>query len=88
MAQQGKADEALTAAFTGDFFDRRAARRSGRDFLAPVVAGFALRFGPAEFFAVQLLTFCSFVGMGREAPFKVLAAMMLRVCACGCGWIQ
>ena len=32
---------------------------------------------PAEFFAVQLLTFCSFVGMGRESPFKVLAAMML-----------
>ncbi|HWT31210.1 MAG TPA: tripartite tricarboxylate transporter permease, partial [Propylenella sp.] len=31
----------------------------------------------AEFFAVQLLTFCSFVGMGRESPFKVLAAMML-----------
>jgi len=26
---------------------------------------------------VQLLTFCSFVGMGRESPFKVLAAMML-----------
>jgi putative tricarboxylic transport membrane protein len=42
-----------------------------------VVAEFALAFGPAEFFAVQLLTFCSFVGMGRESPFKVLAAMML-----------
>src|SRR5215207_6639590 len=29
------------------------------------------------FLAVYLLTFCSFVGMGRESPFKVIAAMML-----------
>jgi putative tricarboxylic transport membrane protein len=46
-------------------------------FLAPVVAGFALKFGPAEFFAVQLLTFCSFVGMSKEPPAKTIAAMML-----------
>jgi len=76
MAQQGKADEALTAAFTSSFIGALIAVVV-LTFLAPVVAGFALRFGPAEFFAVQLLTFCSFVGMGRESPFKVLAAMML-----------
>ncbi|MDQ6436827.1 tripartite tricarboxylate transporter permease [Mesorhizobium sp. LHD-90] len=76
MAQQGKADQALTAAFTSSFIGALLAV-AVITFLAPVVAGFALRFGPAEFFAVQLLTFCSFVGMGREAPFKVLAAMML-----------
>ena len=76
MAQQGRADEALTAAFTSSFIGALLAV-AVITFLAPVVAGFALRFGPAEFFAVQLLTFCSFVGMGREAPFKVLAAMML-----------
>src|SRR6476659_5115290 len=35
-------------------------------FLAPSVASFALRFGPPEFFSVYLLTFCSFVGLGRE----------------------
>ena len=46
-------------------------------FLAPLVAKFALQFGPPEFFAVYLLTFCSFVGMGKEPPFKILAAMML-----------
>jgi len=46
-------------------------------FAAPLVARFALRFGPPEFFAVQLLTFCSFVGMGREPPIKTIAAMML-----------
>ena len=41
-------------------------------FLAPMVAKFALRFGPPEFFAVYLLTFCSFVGMGKGSPFKIL----------------
>jgi putative tricarboxylic transport membrane protein len=46
-------------------------------FLAPMVARFALRFGPPEFFAVYLLTFCSFVGMTKSPPFKTLAAMML-----------
>src|SRR5688572_22167972 len=76
MAQQGRADEALTAAFTSSFIGALLAVLVVT-FLAPVVAGFALRFGPAEFFAVQLLTFCSFVGMGRESPWKVLSAMML-----------
>jgi putative tricarboxylic transport membrane protein len=46
-------------------------------FLAPMVARFALKFGPAEFFAVQLLTFCSFVGMSKEPPFKTIASMMI-----------
>jgi len=46
-------------------------------FLAPLVAKFALQFGPPEFFAVYLLTFCSFVGMNKGSPFKVISAMML-----------
>jgi len=46
-------------------------------FLAPLVAKFALKFGPPEFFAVYLLTFCSFVGMGKGSPFKILASMTL-----------
>ena len=45
-------------------------------FLAPLVAKFALKFGPPEFFAVYLLTFCSFVGTGKD-PFKTIIAMML-----------
>jgi len=76
LAQQGKADEALTAAFSSSFVGALLAVLV-LTFLAPLVAGFALQFGPAEFFAVQLLTFCSFVGMGQESPFKVLASMML-----------
>ena len=46
-------------------------------FLAPLVAKFALKFGAPEFFSVYLLTFCSFVGMGKGSPFKILAAMAL-----------
>jgi putative tricarboxylic transport membrane protein len=46
-------------------------------FLAPLVAKFALKFGAPEFFSVYLLTFCSFVGMGKGNPFKILSAMAL-----------
>lgn len=74
MAQKGQAGEALTGAFTGSFIGAFIAVLV-LTFLAPVIADFALRFGPAEFFAVYLLTFCSFVGMGRESPFKVLCSM-------------
>ncbi|MCW5771116.1 MAG: tripartite tricarboxylate transporter permease [Rhodospirillaceae bacterium] len=76
MAQKGKADEALTAAFTSSFVGALFAVIV-ITFLAPVVARFALQFGPAEIFAVQFLTFASFIGMGRGSPFKTLASMTL-----------
>jgi putative tricarboxylic transport membrane protein len=76
MAQQGKAAQALTAAFTSSFVGALFAVLL-ITFTAPLLAKFALKFGPAEFFAVQLLTFCSFVGMSKEAPAKTMAAMML-----------
>jgi putative tricarboxylic transport membrane protein len=75
MAQQGRAGEALTAAFTSSFVGAFVAVLL-ITFLAPLVAKFALRFGPPEFFAVQLLTFCSFVGMSRGSPFKTITSMM------------
>jgi TctA family transporter len=74
MAQQGHAGAALTTAFTGSFIGAI----SGVmliTFLAPVVASFALKFGPPEFFAVFFLTFCSFIGMGKEPKAKIVAAM-------------
>ena len=74
LARQGRADEALTAAFTSSFIGALFAVIV-ITFLAPLVAKFALRFGPAEFFAVFFLTFASFVGMGRGSPMKVVAAM-------------
>jgi putative tricarboxylic transport membrane protein len=76
MAQQGRAGEALTAAFTSSFVGAFFAVLM-ITFLAPLVAKFALQFGPPEFFSVYLLTFCSFIGMGKGSPFKTLAAMML-----------
>jgi putative tricarboxylic transport membrane protein len=45
--------------------------------LAPLVARFAPKFGAAEMFAVQMLTFCSIVGMSKEPPAKTLAIMAL-----------
>ena len=76
MAQQGRAGEALTAAFTSSFVGALVAVVM-ITFLAPLVAQFALQFGPPEFFSVYLLTFCSFIGMGKGSPFKTLAAMTL-----------
>ncbi|MCC6532805.1 MAG: tripartite tricarboxylate transporter permease [Burkholderiales bacterium] len=76
MAQQGRAGEALTAAFTSSFVGALFAVIVFT-FLAPLVASFALKFGPPEFFSVYLLTFCSFVGLGKGAPFKIIAAMMI-----------
>jgi putative tricarboxylic transport membrane protein len=76
MAQQGRAAQALTAAFTSSFVGALFAVLL-ITFLAPLLAKFALKFGPAEYFAVQLLTFCSFVGMSKEPPAKTIASMML-----------
>ena len=76
LAQQGRAGEALTAAFTSSFVGALVAVIV-ITFLAPLVAKFALKFGPAEFFAVQFLTFASFVGMTRTHPAKTVAAMMI-----------
>src|SRR6266850_4393663 len=76
LAQQGRAGNALTAAFTSSFVGALIAVIV-ITFLSPVVAKFALEFGPPEFFAVYLLTFCAFIGMSKEPPFKTLASMML-----------
>jgi putative tricarboxylic transport membrane protein len=76
MAQKGQAGEALTAAFTSSFVGALFAVII-ITLVAPLVANFALRFGPAEIFAVYFLAFCSFVGLSKEPPFKTVASMML-----------
>ena len=76
MAQRGQAGQALTAAFTSSFVGAFIAVLM-ITFLAPLVANFALEFGSPEFFSVYLLTFCSFVGMGKGSPFKILISMAL-----------
>ena len=84
MAQQGRAAEALTAAFTSSFIGSLVAVLL-ITFLAPRIADFALKFGPPEFFAVYLLTFCSFVGLGREEKHKTLISMALGLLIAGIG---
>ena len=76
LAQKGRAGAALTAAFTSSFVGALVAVIV-ITFLSPIVASFALEFGPPEYFSVYLLTFCAFVGMSKEPPFKTLASMML-----------
>jgi TctA family transporter len=84
MAQQGRAAEALTAAFTSSFFGSLIAVML-ITFLSPRIAEFALKFGPPEFFSVYFLTFCSFVGLGREARHKIVISMALGLLLAGIG---
>ena len=76
LAQKGRAGAALTAAFTSSFIGALVAVIM-ITFLSPVVAKFALKFGPAEFFSVYLLTFCAFVGMAKGSAIKTVASMMI-----------
>src|SRR3954453_22243022 len=76
MAQNGKAGEALTAAFTSSFVGALFAVIV-ITLVAPLVASFALQFGPPEIFSVYFLAFCSFVGLSKEPPFKTVASMMI-----------
>jgi TctA family transporter len=76
MARNGKAGEALTAAFTSSFVGAFVAIIM-ITLVAPLVAAFALQFGPAEKFAVYFLAFCSFIGMSKEAPSKTVVSMMI-----------
>ena len=76
MAQQGHAGNALTAAFTSSFVGALLAVLL-ITFMAPWIAKLALGFGPPQFFAVYLLTFCAFIGMSHGAALKTVAAMTL-----------
>src|SRR5688572_19702600 len=76
MARAGKAGEALTAAFTSSFVGALFAVVM-ITLVAPLVARFALQFGPAEKFSVYFLAFCSFIGMSKEPPSKTVVSMMI-----------
>ena len=76
LAQKGRAGTALTAAFTSSFIGALIAVIV-ITFLSPVVASFALQFGPPELFAVYLLTFCAFVGMSKGQALKTIISMMV-----------
>src|SRR5690348_9633390 len=76
MARQGEGGQALTAAFTSSFIGAFFAIVLITLF-APILAEIALKFGPPEFFAIQLLTFSSFVGLGGGNPLKSIVSILL-----------
>src|SRR3989338_2992335 len=76
LAKQGQGGQALTAAFTSSFVGALFATVL-ITFFAPLLAEIALKFGPPEFFAIQLLTFSSFVGLGGGNPLKSLVSILL-----------
>src|SRR5881628_2377764 len=71
MARQGQGGQALTAAFSSSFIGALFSIVL-ITFFAPLLAEIALKFGPPEFFAIQFLTFSSFVGLGGGNPLKSL----------------
>ena len=81
LAQQGKAGQALTAAFTSSFVGAFVAVVM-ITFLAPFVAKLALKFGPKENFSVYLLTFCAFVGMSKDTAELACNRLVARQQAC------
>ncbi len=73
MAKQGKAGNALVlsgvASFVGAFL-----ATIGLLLLAPILARVAYKFGPAEYFALYLLAFCTLGGMASNNQAKAALA--------------
>lgn len=76
MAKQGRAGDALVlsgvASFVGAFL-----ATVGLIFLAPMLARVAYQFGPAEYFALYLLAFCTLGGMSSNNQAKSALAACL-----------
>ncbi|MDI5985787.1 tripartite tricarboxylate transporter permease [Halomonas sp. M4R5S39] len=73
MAQQGKASEALAISAVASFIGSLIAT-IGLILLAPLLADFALTFGPAEYFALFLLAFATLGGITGKNPMKTVVA--------------
>jgi putative tricarboxylic transport membrane protein len=76
MARQGRAAEALATAFVSAGFGALAGVVVVT-LLASSIAGIALRFSSPEYFAVYLLAFCSFIGMGGGHPVKTVVSLLI-----------
>jgi len=76
MAQQGKAGLALIAAATASFVGGTISVILFTLFAAPL-ADLALKFGPAEEFALVLLAFTTFVGLGGDDVLKTIVMICL-----------
>lgn len=75
MALQGKADHALVAAAVASFTGGTISIVLFTLF-APPLADFALKFGPPEEFALMVLAFATFVGLGGDDIPKTLFMIM------------
>jgi putative tricarboxylic transport membrane protein len=76
LARAGKSGQALTACFTSSFVGALFSTTLIA-FFAPLLADLALHFGPPEFFAIQLLTFSAFIGLGGGDPAKSLVSVVI-----------
>lgn len=76
LAKQGKAGYALSVAFIGGFFASLFSIILF-SFFAPPLAELALKFGPPEYFAVMLLAFSTFVGLGGGSAIKNLISALV-----------
>jgi len=76
MALKGRAGAALSVAAIGSWIAGTASVVLLMAF-APALAKFALRFGPAEFFALTMMAFGLLTVFGEENPFKVIISTML-----------
>lgn len=78
MAQQGKAAEALAISAIASFMGGLVGTL-GLILLAPVLARFALTFGPAEYFALFVLAFATLGGITGKNPMKTVIAATLGI---------
>lgn len=76
LALQGKGDRALISAAIASFVGGTISVLLFT-FLAPLLARFALAFGPPEEFALMLLAFATFVGLGGKDLPKTLFSICL-----------
>ncbi len=74
--RKGKPGLALTSSFLASFVGAFIATVL-LTFLVKILADFALAFGPAELFAVFILSFASLVGLGSDTPAKSVLMIAL-----------
>src|SRR3954465_13974509 len=76
MARKGDAARALATAFLSAGFGALVGVIVVT-LIADEIAAFALRFSPAEYFAVYLLAFAAFIGMGGADPVKTAISLLI-----------
>jgi putative tricarboxylic transport membrane protein len=76
MARQGRGAAALTTAAVGSFVAGTLAT-IGLTFFAPALASVALRFGPAEYFGLTIVAFCSVAALLGTSVTRGLFSLFL-----------